>query len=386
MQMKRSILHLDLDTFFVSVERLKEPRLKGKPVLVGGTGNRGMISSCSYEARRFGVHAAMPTRIARKLCPHGIFLKGDFDAYSEKSAEVSEIISEESPVYEKASVDEFYVDMTGMERFWGCRMWSKKIRARVYKETGLPISFGLSVNKLVAKVATNEAKPNGEKEVSAKEVLPFLAPMHVSKIPLVGKQLALNLAYMGVRKVRTLREIPLPLLTHAFGKHGDMLYKRARGEDDREVVPHTERKSISAEHTFSVDTIDIAQLRAFLISVTEKLSFNLRKSGKLTACVSVKIRYTDFETVSKQVKIPYTASDDLLIKKVLQLFEKLYTRRVRLRLVGVKFSQLVPGHHQITLFQSIPKQVDLYHALDQIRFRFGSDSVRLASGFYSASE
>ena len=379
--MERSILHLDLDTFFVSVERLKDPRLEGKPVLVGGTGNRGVISSCSYEARRFGVHSAMPTRMARRLCPHGIFLKGDFDAYSEKSSDVSEIIAEESPVFEKASVDEFYVDMTGMERFWGCRKWSQKIRSRVLKETGLPISFGLSVNKLVAKVATNEAKPNGECEVPQKEVLPFLAPMPVRKLPAIGKQMALNLAYMGVRRVKTLREIPRPLLTHAFGEHGNMLYKRARGEDEREVIPQIERKSMSSEHTFSTNTIDMVQLRAFLTSMTEKLAFSLRQSGKLTACVSVKIRYTDFETVSKQAHIPFTASDAFLIEKVLQLFEKLYTRRVRLRLVGVKFSKLVPGHQQISLFQSIPRQVDLYQALDQIKHKFGAASVRRASGF-----
>lgn len=378
--MERSILHLDLDTFFVSVERLQDSRLAGKPVIVGGTGNRGVVSACSYEARRFGVHAAMPTRMAKKLCPYGIFLKGDFEAYLEHSAIVSEIIAEESPTYEKASIDEFYIDMTGMERFWGCRKWAQKIRNRVQQETGLPLSLGLSVNKLVAKVATNEAKPNGEKEIPQQAVLPFLAPMPVRNIPMVGKQTARELAYMGVRKVQTLRGIPQPLLQRAFGKHGRMLYLRSRGEDDAPVIPHTDRKSISSEQTFATDTIDLNQLRSRLTHMTEKLAFKLRATGKLTACITVKIRYTDFETVSKQARIPYTASDEFLITKALGLFESVFTRRVRLRLVGVKFSHLVPGHQQIELFQSIPKQVNLYQALDQLKSRHGAQIIRRASG------
>lgn len=379
-EMERSILHMDLDTFFVSVERLKDSRLNGKPVLVGGTGSRGVITSCSYEARRFGVHAAMPARLARKLCPHGIFLKGDFDAYMEHSSMVSEIIEEESPLYEKASIDEFYVDMTGMERFYGSLQWSRKIRQRVRKETGLPISFGLSVNKMVAKVATNEAKPDGEREVSGREVPGFLAPMPVRKIPLVGKQLSLDLAYMGVKRISTLRAIPLPLLQQAFGKQGTMLYQRSRGEDHSQVIPHHHRKSLSSEQTFQQDTIDVEFLRSCLVRMTEKLAFKLRQSGKLTACVKVKVRYTDFQTVSRQMSIPYTASDEYLMEKVLHLFDKLYTRRVRVRLIGVGFSNLVPGYQQIQLFESIPRQVDLYRALDTLRNKFGSDIIQKASG------
>lgn len=378
--MERSILHLDLDTFFVSVERLKDSRLEGKPLIVGGTGNRGVVSSCSYEARRFGVHAAMPTRMARKLCPHGIFLKGDFEAYQQHSSIVTEIIAEESPLYEKASVDEFYVDLTGMERFWGCRKWASEIRKKIDKETGLPLSLGLSVNKLVAKIATGEAKPNGEQEISQKEVLPFLSPMSVRKIPMIGKQTALDLAYMGVRRVKTLQGIPQPLLIKAFGKQGSQLYHRARGEDDAAVVPHREQKSISSEQTFSTDTIDIHQLKAVLTRITEKLAFKLRTSGRMTACIRVKIRYTDFETISRQATLPYTASDEVLIEKVLQLFDKLYVKRMRLRLVGVTFTRLVPGHQQIQLFQSLPKQHELYQALDQIRTRFGDHTIHRASG------
>lgn len=377
---QRTIAHLDLDTFFVSVERLKDSRLNERPIMVGGTGGRGVVSSCSYEARRFGVHSGMPMRMAKRLCPHGVVMRGDFDAYTQYSQGITEIIKEESPVYEKASIDEFYIDMTGMERFFGCSKWANHLRGRVIKETGLPISLGISVNKMVSKVATGEAKPNGAREVLANKVQDFLAPMPVRKIPLIGKQMSMDLAYMGVKRVSTLREIPRELLECAFGKHGTMLYRRSRGEDDTPVVQHSEQKSMSSERTFSEDTMDIKKLRALLTSQTEKLAFKLRQSQRLAACVTVKIRYTDFDTVSRQAKIPYTASDEILIEKVLSLFDTLYQRRVRLRLVGLKFSHLVPGRPQIRLFESIPRQVDLYQALDTLKDRYGSSCVRRASG------
>ncbi|MEM8890595.1 MAG: DNA polymerase IV [Bacteroidota bacterium] len=376
----RTIAHMDLDTFFVSVERLKDSRLNDRPIMVGGTGGRGVVSSCSYEARQFGVHSGMPMRLARRLCPHGVVMKGDFDAYTQYSQGITEIIKEESPIYEKASIDEFYIDMTGMERFFGGTKWAKNLRQRVIRETGLPISLGISVNKMVSKVATGEAKPNGAREVKDQEVQNFLGPMPVRKIPLIGKQMSLDLAYMGVKKVKTLRGIPRELLECAFGKHGTMLYRRARGEDDAPVVQHSEQKSMSSERTFAEDTMDIHKLKALLTSMTEKLAFKLRQSDRLTACVTVKIRYTDFDTVNKQAKIPYCASDELLIEKVLSLFDSLYQRRVRLRLVGVKFSHLVPGKPQIRLFESIPRQVDLYQALDTLKDRYGSDCVVRASG------
>ncbi|MEL6251403.1 MAG: DNA polymerase IV [Bacteroidota bacterium] len=376
----RTIAHMDLDTFFVSVERLKDSRLNGRPIMVGGTGGRGVVSSCSYEARQFGVHSGMPMRLARRLCPHGVVMKGDYDAYTQYSQGITEIIKEESPIYEKASIDEFYIDMTGMERFFGGTKWAKNLRQRVIRETGLPISLGVSVNKMVSKVATGEAKPNGAREVKDQEVQNFLGPMPVRKIPLIGKQMSLDLAYMGVKKVKTLRGIPRELLECAFGKHGTMLYRRARGEDDAPVVQHSEQKSMSNERTFTEDTMDIHKLKALLTSMTEKLAFKLRQSDRLTACVTVKIRYTDFDTVNKQAKIPYCASDEILIEKVLNLFDSLYQRRVRLRLVGVKFSHLVPGKPQIRLFESIPRQVDLYQALDTLKDRYGSDCVVRASG------
>lgn len=376
----RSIVHLDLDAFFVSVERLKDSRLNGQALIIGGTGDRGVVSSCSYEARHFGVRSAMPMRMARKLCPHAIVIRGDFGAYSDYSGMVTEIIREDAPLFEKASIDEFYIDMTGMERFYGCWMYAEQMGKRVHKETGLPLSFGLSVNKMVAKVVTNEVKPNGKMEISAERVSPFLAPLSVRKIPYVGKKTTQQLVNMGVRTIETLREIPKPVLERGFGKMGRMLYRRARGEDDSPVIPYSERKSISKERTFAQDTVDIYQLKTMLTRMTEQLAFQLRKEHKLTACLAVKVRYANFDTVSKQIRIPYSANDAFLLEKVLSLFQQVYDRRVRLRLIGVKFSHLVPGGTQIQLFEDQSRQVDLYEALDALKHKYGDKVVGRGSG------
>lgn len=381
--MERSIVHLDLDAFFVSVERKKDSRLEGKPLIIGGTGDRGVVSSCSYEARRFGVHSAMPMALARRRCPHALVIRGDFDAYTEYSQVVTEIIREEVPVFEKASIDEFYLDMTGMEKFFGCWKYASHLGAKITKETGLPLSFGLSVNKMVSKMLTNEVKPNGKRELSQAQVPDFLAPLSVKKIPSVGKKTTQELMQMGVRTIEVLKGIPLPVLKKTFGKMGQLLYESARGEDKRPVVPYSERKSISAERTLSQDTIDVGRLHSLMTQMVEKLGFRLRKENKLTACVAVKIRYANFETFTKQVRIPYTANDEYLTQKVLSLFEQLYDRRIRVRLIGVRMSHLVPGGMQIQLFQERSRQVDLYQAIDEIKGKYGEDSLRKASGWDS---
>ncbi|MFK7925852.1 MAG: DNA polymerase IV [Bacteroidia bacterium] len=377
---ERAIVHLDLDTFFVSVERRKDNRLEGKPLIVGGTGDRGVVAACSYEARRFGIRSGMPLRTARQLCPEAIFMGGDYDAYAEESAIVTEIIHERAPLYEKASVDEFYIDMTGMERFFGCYQWAGELRSRIIKETALPISFGLSVNKLVSKVATGEAKPNGQLRIPGMEVADFLAPMRVRKLPMIGRKTALQLNYLGVRTVKSLREIPESILSRVFGKHGKLLYQKARGEDDSLVIPHRDQKSLSTEQTFFQDTIDVDWLEAKLVSMAEQLGFQLRKLHKLTACISVKIRYTNFETVSKQIQLAYTASDLELIEKARFLFRKLYQKRVSVRLIGIKLTKLVPGGSQIQMFQSQSRQLDLYQVVDELKGRYGSQIVGRASG------
>lgn len=375
----RAILHMDLDSFFVSVECLKNSALKGKPLLIGGTSGRGVVASCSYEARRFGVHSAMPMKMALRLCPQAIIIKGDMDSYSKHSKLVTEIISSESPLYEKASIDEFYLDLSGMDKYFGCYKWATELRTKVIKESGLPISFGLSVNKLVSKVGTGEAKPNGTKKVDKGKEKSFLAPLSVGKIPGVGKQMSKKLSFMGVRTINTLSQIPIRLLEREFGKIGRNLWESANAIDRRPVIPYTEQKSMSRERTFSEDTLDINMIKSLLLDLTDKLAFDLRKDNKLTSCITVKIKYADFNTYSQQRVISYTASDRTLTGHVLNLFEKLYQRRQLIRLIGVKFSKLVHGSYQIDLFEDTIKQINLLNEMDHIRKKFGANALIRAS-------
>jgi len=375
MEEKRSIVHLDLDTFFVSVERLFDDRLKGKPILIGGASDRGVVASCSYEARKFGVHSAMPMRTARQLCPEAIVVRGDFEKYSQKSQEITEIIREGVPLFEKASIDEFYIDLTGMDRFFGCFKLAHQLRQRIIQESGLNISMGLSQNKTVSKIATGEAKPNNEKQIPIGQEKTFLSPLSVRKIPMIGEKTAQTLYNMGVKKVHTLQQMPAQLLEASFGKNGKMIWEKANGIDLSPVVPYTEAKSISSENTFEEDTIDTRLLEATLIAMTEQLSTKLRKKGQLTACITVKIRYSDFETHSIQQRVPFTAADHSLLPIVKELFRKLYTRRLLIRLVGVRFSHLVYGNYQIQLFEDSQQQIQLYQALDKLNVKYGDKTV-----------
>lgn len=376
----RTIVHMDLDSFFVSVERLYDSRLNGKPILIGGSGDRGVVASCSYEARKFGIHSAMPMRTARQLCPEALIIRGDFEKYSQKSHEITEIIREEVPLFEKSSVDEFYIDYTGMDRFFGCFKMAKELRERILKESGLPISLGLSENKTVSKVATGEAKPNNAKEVPRGTEKPFLAPLSVRKIPMIGEKTSLTLYNMGVKTVRTLQVMPAELLEATFGKNGLSIWEKANGIDRSPVTPYSEAKSISSENTFEQDTIDVKMLEANLIAMTEQLAGKLRQKLQLTACVSVKIRYSDFDTHTVQQRIPYTSADHTLIKTVKELFKKLYTRRLLIRLIGVRFSHLVHGSYQINLFEDTEEQIRLYQALDRLNGKYGDKTVCRAVG------
>ncbi|RIW17341.1 DNA polymerase IV [Algoriphagus lacus] len=375
MEGKRSIAHMDLDSFFVSVERLFDSRLNGKPILIGGSGDRGVVASCSYEARKFGVHSAMPMRTARQLCPEALIIRGDFEKYSQKSHEVTEIIRENVPLFEKSSIDEFYIDMTGMDRFFGCFKLAHEIRQKIIKETGLPISLGLSENKTVSKVATGEAKPNNEKQVPFGEEKPFLAPLSVRKIPMIGEKTSQTLYSMGVKKVHTLQQMPAQLLEATFGKNGTMIWEKANGIDRSPVTPYSEAKSVSSENTFEQDTIDVKLLEATLVAMTEQLSSKLRQNRQLTSCVSVKIRYSDFDTHTVQQRIPYTSADHTLLPVVKELFRKLYSRRLLIRLIGVRFSALVYGNYQIKLFEDTQEQINLYQALDRLNVKYGDKTV-----------
>jgi len=383
--MERSVMHMDLDTFFVSVERLMDSRLNGKPVLIGGTSDRGVVASCSYEARAFGVHSAMPMKLARQLCPEAIIIRGNSSSYLKYSDIVSEIVQSAVPVFEKTSIDEFYCDLTGMDRFFGCLHFASELRQKVIRETGLPISFGLSANKTVSKVATGEAKPNNQMMIQRGNERHFLAPLSIRKIPMVGEKTYQTLRNLGIKEIRTLQEMPVELLRRTLGENGEMIWKKANGIDDSPVIPFHERKSISTERTFDKDTIDVVKLRGLLIAMTENLAYQLRKGDKLTSCVTMKLRYSDFQTQTMQCRIPFTSADHLLVPKVLELFEKLYQRRVLIRLVGVKFSHLVSGGYQINLFDDTEERIGLYQAMDSIRHRFGDRAIIKAAGIQAHS-
>jgi DNA polymerase-4 len=383
---ERNVLHLDLDTFFVSVERLKNSHLNGRPVIIGGLSDRGVVASCSYEARKFGVSSAMPVKMARVMCPDAIFIRGDMELYSRYSDIVTEIIAERAPVYEKASVDEHYIDLTGMDRFYGCYKWSHELRQAIIKETGLPISLGLSVNKTVSKIATGEAKPNGEIEVQKETVIPFLDPLSIRKIPMIGTKTYQVLRSMGIATIFTLRNIPVEMLENLMGKNGIDIWKKANGIDSTPVVSYSERKSISTEHTFDKDTTDLARLNQLIVSMVEKTAFELRKQEKLTSCVTMKIRYSNFDTHTLQKRIPYTSFDHVLADIAKELFARLYQRRMLIRLIGVRLSHLVRGVQQLDMFDDTPEKVSLYLAMDKLRKRYGSDAVRRASGVLTAEE
>lgn len=373
--MERTIVHCDLDTFFVSVERLINGSLVGKPVLIGGSSDRGVVSACSYEARRFGVHSAMPMRLAKQLCPEAILIRGDMELYAKYSNMVTEIIEETVPVVEKASIDEHYIDMTGMDRFFGSWKLAQELRRRIIKETGLPISLGFSVNKTVSKIATGEAKPCGERRVEKGTEKGFLAPLSIRKIPGIGEKTYPLLRNMGISQIRTLQEMDALTLRRVLGQNGVVIWNKANGVDNSEVIPFHQNKSISKEHTFDQDTIDMVQLRKIMLSMADELAFDLRRDGRLTSCVTVKIRYSNFDTHTMQAKLPYTASERLISEKVLELFNKLYSRRMLIRLIGVRLSKLIWGAQQLDLFEDRIEDINLSRAIDRIRIKYGHQAI-----------
>ena len=383
--MKKNILHLDLDTFFVSCQRLIDSRLQKKPLLVGGTGDRGVVAACSYETRTFGVHSGMSMKVAKKLCPEAITIRGNTSIYSKYSHIVTEIIKEKVPLFEKASIDEFYADLTGMDAFFGSYKYASELRQRIIKESGLPISFGMSQNKIVSKVATGEAKPNNQLLINEGFEKQFLAPLSIRKIPSVGEKTYQILRNLGVEKVKVIQEMPVEMLVSVLGLNGKTIWKRANGIDNPPIIPFHERKSISTERTFNKDTIDMRKLTETVFAMAENLAYQLRKGDKLASGISVKIRYSDFNTYTKQIKIPYTSADHIIIPTVLELFKKLYQRRLLIRLVGVKITDIVSGNYQINLFDDSEKMLNLYNSMDDIRNRFGELSVMRAKSMGAKS-
>ncbi len=372
---KKDIIHLDLDTFFVSVERLQNRKFEGKPIIIGSTSGRGVVASCSYESRKYGVRSAMPMRMALMLCPDAIVIRGDMEKYSKYSNMVTDIIAEKAPVYEKASIDEHYLDITGMDQFFGCLKWSHELRRKIITETGLPISFGLSINKTVSKIATGEAKPNGELFIDRNHVSPFLGPLSIKKIPMVGDKTFTILKDMGIDRIGTLREMPIELMARLLGQNGVEIWRKANGIDLTPIQPYWEQKSMSTEQTFEQDTMDIDYLNRLLVKMVETLCFDLRKEQKLTSCITVKIRYSNFDTHTQQKRIPYTSFDHTVLEVVRELFKKLYQRRMMIRLIGVRLTHLVHGAQQLNLFEDTPEMVNLYLALDKIRKKYGKNAI-----------
>lgn len=378
--MERSIVHLDLDTFFVSCERLVNSGLNGIPLIIGG-GDRGVVSSCSYEARTFGVRSAMPMKMALRLCPQAKVVKGDMELYSKMSHAVTEVIEEKAPVMEKASIDEFYLDLTGMDKFFGAYKWTKELGEKVEKETGLPISYALSINKTVSKIGTGESKPHGHREIPSLGVHSFLNPLSIKKMPMVGKATFELFSRVGIRTIGTLSEMPVEVLQQMIGKNGVDLWKKANGIDETPVIPYSERKSISKERTFSSDTMDIGEVKSLISGMAEQLAHQLRQEKWLTSTVVIKIRYSNFDTETKQCRVTYTSADHTLSRVALELFDKVYLRRMRLRLVGLRLTDLVHGSYQMNLFEDSAELINLYQAMDNIKNRFGKDAVGRAVGF-----
>src|SRR4051812_47717708 len=377
---QRYIAHFDLDAFFVSVECLNDPSLKGKPLIVGGHNERGVVAACSYEARKFGVHSAMPMKTAMRLCPHAIVVSGTRGEYSKYSRIVTEIIAEKAPLFEKASIDEFYLDLTGMDKYFDPFRWTIELRDEIIEKTTLPISFALASNKLVAKIATDLAKPNGYLQVPAGKEKEFLAPLAVSRIPGVGEQMTAALKELAIVTIQQLSDQSMELLENRFGKWGAELWNKANGIHTSEVIPYQESKSISTENTFDENISDEKELLIELVRMAERVAYELRQENKMAGCISIKLRYPNFETTSRQTTIPYTFYDDEIIPQAKQLFNKLWRKGEPVRLLGVRLSELTDEAMQTNLFADVERKSELYRAIDEVKNRFGTDSLTKATG------
>ncbi|NOT50071.1 MAG: DNA polymerase IV, partial [Chitinophagaceae bacterium] len=360
----RHIANLDMDQFFVSVERLRDAKLKGKPILIGANGDRSIVAACSHEATKFGIYASMPMRVALRLCKYATIVKADYEEYSKQSKLIYEVIKDSVPLVEKAALDDFYIDLSGMDKFFGCSKFTTELKKKLYKESGLASSYGLASNKMVSKVAAGQVTPNGQMEIPFGKEKTFLGPLSVVKIPGVGKETAFKLIKMGVETIKVLSDIPPERLCDVVGAFGNELWRRANGIDNSPVIPYQEQKAISTEHSFQPDTIDMNVLDAELVRMTESIAFELRKQGRLTGCVVIKLRYTDGETYTAQRSIAFCNTDHQLIVVARELFRKLFTRRLLVRLIGIRFTHLIPGTYQINLFEDSQETIKLYQSID----------------------
>jgi len=339
-----------------------------------------VVAACSYEARKYGIHSAMPMKTAMRLCPHATVVGGSRSDYSKFSRWVTEIIAAKAPLFERASIDEFYLDLTGMDTYFEPYQWVIGLRQEIIDKTKLPISFGLASNKMVAKIATDEAKPNGYLWIPYGSEKEFLAPLKVGKIPGVGIQTCQALLEMGIETIKDLGEYPVAFLEKRLGKYGFDLHNKANGIHNGEVIAYHESKSISTESTFDENKTDMDFLMKEVVRMTEKIAHELRKENKTAGCIAVKIRYPDFETTSRQTTIPFTFYDDELILKAKELFHKLYRKGQPVRLLGVRLSELTDEAIQTNLFENVEKKNGIYKAIDDVKERFGKFIITKGGG------
>lgn len=377
----RTILHIDMDAFFVSVEQVRDPSLKGKPVIVGGDPDgRGVVAAASYEARKYGIHSAMPVSRAKRLCPHAVFLRGSHGRYSEFSARIFEILDHYSPLVEPMSLDEAYVDLTGCGRLHGpTTETAVRMHDAIKSQVGINASVGMAANKLMAKIASGMAKPNGLLRILPGHEAVFLAPLPIGRIPGIGPKSGEEFKRMGIQTVRDLAALPLELLEEVYGEWGHRLYQKARGVCQSPVLKRDDTRSISRETTLEEDSTDPAFLESTLSWLVEKAASQLREEGLRARCVSLKLRDSNFKTVTRSHTLNEAACEDhVIFDTVVGLFRKLFTRRTRVRLIGVALTSLTSGVPlQMELFENLDAKQwqKLYQGIDLIRDKYGFRSI-----------
>ncbi|MFQ6001773.1 MAG: DNA polymerase IV [Anaerolineae bacterium] len=380
----RRLIHIDLDAFFASVEELLNPEIAGQPIIVGGgPGRRGVVASASYAARAYGIRSAMPTAQALRLCPQAILIPGDPERYSEISDQVMALLKEYTPLIEKVSIDEAFLDVTGCERLWGpAEEIARTIQRRVKEELGLPSSLGVAANKLLAKMASEEGKPGGLVVVPPGQEAAFLAPLPVERLWGVGPATAQRLHALGVEAIGELAHLPLDLLEKEFGALGRVLYRRARGRDDSLLTPCREPKSIGHEHTFARDLTTLGEVQRYLLDLCERVGRRLRGHRMRGRTITVKLRHSDFTTLTRSATLPHpTDLDQVIYDQSVQILRREWQPGMRLRLVGVSISNLTPRlPSQLDLFdQREAKLSRLNRAVDEIRERYGDGALQRAS-------
>lgn len=373
------ILHIDLDTFFVSVERLLNPDLVGKPVICGHKSDRSVVSTASYEVRKYGVHSGMSMLTAMRLCPQAIVVYSGHHVYGEFSRKVQQIVHDNAPLYQQMSCDEYFIDLSGMDKYFDVPKWAHDLRMKIIEQTKLPISYGLSINRTVAKIASGQAKPMGELYVPGEKVQQFLDPLPVQKIPGVGSSIMPRLQKLGIASIGDLRRFPRSLFISEFGPKSEYLWLKAQGIDNTPVVPNADPKSLSTETTFETDVIDRQHLLDTVLIMTDTLAYRLRAQKKKCTTVAIKIKYPDFHTEERQKTISPTDYTETISEMAQRLFDILYKGQA-VRLIGVRLNISVQNT-QNDLFSYNPKRDTLNHAIDAIKDRFGSDVIKNGNSF-----